>query len=229
MFLQTHATSYSFYSSVTVHCKGERRKTWQKTIPPSLWFKNPHRNLKSENSQDYAQKPQRNCKFMNSAFGHNYMFNVSSWLVQRKVRGTAGRGAGRYFCPSGWREGGGGSVWRVMKVHCKKFSGFPGPAGDGKADNLFPSSFQPSLQWSSGIYPYHGNAGGGDGFCFTLQRKSRLWIPFLGIARPQFQFLHSCVCERFLYSQDRSTYLVAEKYVDRPILEIYKSLTDIWV
>jgi hypothetical protein len=28
LFLQTHATSHSFYSSVTVHCKGERRKTW---------------------------------------------------------------------------------------------------------------------------------------------------------------------------------------------------------
>jgi hypothetical protein len=27
LFLQTHATSYSFYSSATVHCKGERRKT----------------------------------------------------------------------------------------------------------------------------------------------------------------------------------------------------------
>jgi hypothetical protein len=27
LFLQTHATSYNFYSSVTVHCKGERRKT----------------------------------------------------------------------------------------------------------------------------------------------------------------------------------------------------------
>ncbi len=26
-----------------------------------------YRNLKSENSQDYAQKPQRNCTFMNSA------------------------------------------------------------------------------------------------------------------------------------------------------------------
>ncbi len=28
LFLQTHATSYSFYSSFNVHCKGERRKTW---------------------------------------------------------------------------------------------------------------------------------------------------------------------------------------------------------
>ena len=30
-------------------------------------LRNPYRNLKSENSQDYAQKPQRNCTFMNSA------------------------------------------------------------------------------------------------------------------------------------------------------------------
>jgi hypothetical protein len=35
LFLQTHATFYSFYSSVTVQCKGERRKT----LPPSLRFK----------------------------------------------------------------------------------------------------------------------------------------------------------------------------------------------
>ncbi len=39
LFLKTHATSYSFYSSATVHCKRESRKTWSKTIPPSLWFK----------------------------------------------------------------------------------------------------------------------------------------------------------------------------------------------
>jgi hypothetical protein len=30
-------------------------------------LRNPYRNLKSEKSQDYAQKPQRNCMFMNSA------------------------------------------------------------------------------------------------------------------------------------------------------------------
>jgi len=28
-----------FYSSVTVHCKGARRKTWKKTIPLFLRFK----------------------------------------------------------------------------------------------------------------------------------------------------------------------------------------------
>ncbi len=43
----------------------------------------------------------------------------------------------------------------------------------------------------------------------TLQRKSNFYIPFLGIARPQSQFSHSCVCERFRYSQDRSTYFTA--------------------
>jgi hypothetical protein len=30
--------------------------------------RNPYRNLKSENSQDYAQKPQRNCTFMKTSF-----------------------------------------------------------------------------------------------------------------------------------------------------------------
>ncbi len=51
----------------------------------------------------------------------------------------------------------------------------------------------------------------------TLQRKSHLCIPwpFLGIARLQSQFSHSCVCERSIYSQDRSTYLAAVKQIDR--------------
>jgi hypothetical protein len=45
----------------------------------------------------------------------------------------------------------------------------------------------------------------------TLQRQSRLYISFLGIVRPQPQFPHSCVCERFIYSQDRSTYFLQQK------------------
>ncbi len=60
----------------------------------------------------------------------------------------------------------------------------------------------------------------------ALQWKSQLCIPFLGIARPQSQFPHSCVCERFLYSQDRSTYLLQQ---NRQIVGIYKSLTGTWV
>ncbi len=36
--------------------------------------------------------------------------------------------------------------------------------------------------------------------------KFQLCIPGKGIARPQSQFPHSCVCERFIYSQDWFTY-----------------------
>ena len=59
LFLQTHTTSYSFYSSDTVHCKGGKPDGKQYHLPYSL--RNPYRILKSEQSQDYTQKPQRNC------------------------------------------------------------------------------------------------------------------------------------------------------------------------
>jgi hypothetical protein len=49
----------------------------------------------------------------------------------------------------------------------------------------------------------------------TLQGKSHLCIPFLGIAQPQSQFPHSCVSEQFIYSQDQSTYFPAAEYADR--------------
>ncbi len=39
-------------------------------------------------------------------------------------------------------------------------------------------------------------------------------IPRKGTARPQSQFPRPCVCERFIYSRDRSAYSAAEKYVD---------------
>ncbi len=39
----------------------------------------------------------------------------------------------------------------------------------------------------------------------ALQRKSQLYILRKGIARPQFQFPPSCVCEQFILSQDGST------------------------
>jgi hypothetical protein len=35
-----------------------------KAYPFLYGLRNPYGNLKSENSQDYAQKLQRNCKFM---------------------------------------------------------------------------------------------------------------------------------------------------------------------
>jgi hypothetical protein len=59
----------------------------------------------------------------------------------------------------------------------------------------------------------------------ALQRKSHLCISRKGIARPKSQFPHSCVCERFIYSQDQSTYFPAAEQADH-IVGIYKSLTD---
>jgi hypothetical protein len=58
LFLQTHATSYNFYSTIIVHCKGESSKTSRKPHLLSYVLRNPYRNLKPENSQDFAQKPQ---------------------------------------------------------------------------------------------------------------------------------------------------------------------------
>jgi hypothetical protein len=63
-----HSTSYSFYS-VLVHCKEKRGKPDRKPLPLPYGLTNPYRSLKYENSQDYAQIPQRNCTYMNSASG----------------------------------------------------------------------------------------------------------------------------------------------------------------
>ncbi len=51
--------------------KKQGRKPDRKSFPLSYSFRNPYRNLKSENSPDYAQKPQHNCTFMNLASGIN--------------------------------------------------------------------------------------------------------------------------------------------------------------
>ncbi len=62
---------------------------------------------------------------------------------------------------------------------------------------------------------------GGGGRSPALQRKSHLCIPFLGIARPQSQFPHSCVCERFIYSQGWSTsFLQQNRQIDRGNIQI---------
>ncbi len=75
----------------------------------------------------------------------------------------------------------------------------------------------------TGVLPSFTGAGGGgrggrrldfycDGKVYTaLQRQFHFYIPFLGIVRPHPQFPHSCVCERFIYSQDRSTYFLLQK------------------
>ncbi len=61
---------------------------------------------------------------------------------------------------------------------------------------------------------------------YTLQRQFRLYIPFLGIARPQPQFPHSCVLERFIYFQDQSTYFLQQNRQTQRNVVIYNSLTD---
>ena len=46
---------------------------------------------------------------------------------------------------------------------------------------------------------------------YTLQQKSHICIPFFKeTARPQSQFPHSCVSERCLFYQDRSTYFLQQ-------------------
>jgi hypothetical protein len=40
--------------------------------------------------------------------------------------------------------------------------------------------------------------------------KIRFMIPSNETGQPRSQFLHSCICERFMYSQDQSAYLAAE-------------------
>ncbi len=41
-------------------------KPYSRPYPLPYGLRYPYRNLKSENSQDYAQKPERDCTFMNS-------------------------------------------------------------------------------------------------------------------------------------------------------------------
>ena len=54
---------------IMYNVKGKVGKPDRKLYPLPCGLRNPYRNLKSENSQDYAQKPQRNCTVKNSASG----------------------------------------------------------------------------------------------------------------------------------------------------------------
>ncbi len=46
----------------------------------------------------------------------------------------------------------------------------------------------------------------------TASERSDFCIPRNETARPRSQFPHSCICEQFIYSHDRSTYFAAAKY-----------------
>jgi hypothetical protein len=57
----------------------------RKPYPLPFGLRNPYRNLKFENSQDNARKPQRNCNFMNSAsVYHAKCITFSLMKVTRK-------------------------------------------------------------------------------------------------------------------------------------------------
>ncbi len=59
----------------------------------------------------------------------------------------------------------------------------------------------------------------------TQYQKFETNILIKGIVRPMSQFPHSCVCERFKYSHDRSAYSAAGKQVDRSWEYINRSQT----
>ncbi len=76
--LQLFALSFLFFNKLTqpltvssvqllYTVKEKGGKPDRKPYPLFYGLRNPYRNLKSEISQDYAQKSQRNCTFMNSA------------------------------------------------------------------------------------------------------------------------------------------------------------------
>jgi hypothetical protein len=81
---------------LTVSLKEKGGKPDRKPFPLPFGLSNPYRSLKSENCQDYAQKPQQNFTFMNSASvsfllllsqnplsgGHQDQFTTQYWYLQ---------------------------------------------------------------------------------------------------------------------------------------------------
>ncbi len=65
------------------------------------------------------------------------------------------------------------------------------------------------------------------GQLYNTATKIPLCIPSLGIARPQSQFPHSCVCEH-LYNPRIGQHIYCSR-IGRSIVRIYKSLTDTWI
>jgi hypothetical protein len=54
--------------------------------PLPYCLRNPYSNLKSENSQDYAYKPQWNCTFMNSASGQGWNIYSKGLILSTHYR-----------------------------------------------------------------------------------------------------------------------------------------------
>ncbi len=65
------------------------------------------------------------------------------------------------------------------------------------------------------LYVTLANQGRRQNHTAKEKEKSHFCIPFLGIARPQSQFSHSCVCERFIQSQISVQIFPAAESADR--------------
>ncbi len=65
---------------------------------------------------------------------------------------------------------------------------------------------------------------------YALQRhnteNSKQIFPEKKIAQPQSQFPHSCVFERFIFSRNRSAYILLQEYMWTDLGNIQKSITD---
>jgi hypothetical protein len=83
-YLQSVTSTNGFYSPPPLSNSGLKRVCHVNIV---------YGNLKSENSQDYAQKSQRNCTFMNSA-SRRLSFTISQQLEQK---GEKGGGAKKTF------------------------------------------------------------------------------------------------------------------------------------
>ncbi len=94
-------------------------------------------------------------------------------------------------------------------VFLSSLTGIRGPCSPPPPPSLFSSQ----ATFSQICVPITEKAGAGSHVASPVSycRKLNLCILKKGIALPRSQFLHSCVCERFIYSQDQSTYLVAAK------------------
>ncbi len=83
--------------------------------------------------------------------------------------------------------------------------------------------------WPNRRLPWFYSKGYWAGCISALQRKSHLCIPFLGKARPQPQFhilIHVSVNDLYI---PRIGLHISSSRIGRPIVEIYKSLTDAWM
>ncbi len=132
----------------------------------------------------------------------------------------------------GWGSGPSGylwsKVWRLIRAVVAKFAILSSKKAVGENCSAAP------LSHTGKIHPHHCRDVGGVGSSLisiepgisslSLRRRFELCIPRNQTARPCSKFPYSYICQRFLYS-----HLLCCSQIGRPIVGIYKSLTDIWM